>query len=76
MQHTSKIAAYDTADYANTIIDAWQFGKSLEKIVSGDKPPEKDQENLKRLPQNFHKPENYFCKLDIMEASLLRCSLR
>ena len=48
MQHTSKIAAYDTADYANTIIDAWQFGKSFEKIVSGDKPPEKDQEKLKK----------------------------
>ena len=48
MHHTSKIETYDTADYANTIIDAWQFGKSFEKIVSGDKPPEKDQEKLKK----------------------------
>ena len=48
MKHTSKIETYDTADYANTIIDAWQFGKSFEKIVSGDKPPEKDQEKLKK----------------------------
>ena len=48
MKHTSKIETYATADYANTIIDAWQFGKSFEKIVSGDKPPEKDQEKLKK----------------------------
>ena len=48
MKHTSKFEANDTADHANTIIDAWQFGKSFEKIVSGDKPPEKDQENLKK----------------------------
>ena len=48
MKHTSKFEANDTADHANTIIDAWQFGKSFEKIVSGDKPPDKDQENLKK----------------------------
>lgn len=48
MQHISKIEAHDTAEYANAIIDAWQFGKSFEKIMSGDKPPEKDQENLKK----------------------------
>ena len=48
VKHTSKIKTNATADYANTIIDAWQFGKSFEKIVSGDKPPEKDQEILKK----------------------------
>ena len=46
--HISKIKAHDTAEYANAIIDAWQFGKSFEKIMSGDRPPEKDQEHLKK----------------------------
>ena len=48
LQHTSKIEANETAEYANAIIDAWLFGKSFEKIVSGDKPPEKDREHLKK----------------------------
>jgi hypothetical protein len=43
IKHTSKIEANDAVDHANTIIDAWQFGISFEKIVSGDKSPEKDQ---------------------------------
>ena len=46
--HTSKIKANAASEYANAIIDAWQTGKSIEKILSGDKPPEKDQENLKK----------------------------
>ena len=48
MKHTSKIEAHNTIAYANSIIDAWQFGKSFEKIIAGDKPPEKDQEHLKK----------------------------
>lgn len=48
LKHTSKIEANNITKHAKTIIDAWQFGKSFEKIVSDDKPPETDQENLKK----------------------------
>lgn len=48
LKHTSKIECSATANHANAIIDAWQFGKSFEKIISEDKPPKKDQENLKK----------------------------
>lgn len=48
MEHTTKIDANDITEHANILIDAWQFGKSFEKIVSGDQPPERDQENLKK----------------------------
>ena len=41
LKHTSKIECSATADHANAIIDAWQFGKSFEKIISEDKPPKK-----------------------------------
>ena len=63
MQHTSKITASETTDYANAIIDAWQFGKSFEKIVSGDKPPEKDQENLEKAAAKLSQARELLLKV-------------
>lgn len=63
MKHTSKIEANNTTAYANAIIDAWQFGKSFEKIVSGDKPPEKDQENLEKAAAKLSQARELLLKV-------------
>ena len=63
IKHTSKIEANDAVDHANTIIDAWQFGISFEKIVSGDKSPEKDQENLKKAAAKLLQAREYLLQV-------------
>ena len=63
IKHTSKIEAHNTTAYANAIIDAWQFGKSFEKIMSEDKPPEKDQENLKKAAAKLSQASELLLKI-------------
>jgi len=71
MKHTSKIEANDTAEYANLIIDAWQFGKSFEKIMFGDKPPEKDKANLKKAAAKISQARELLLKVGHLGSAAL-----